>query len=263
MVTVSDTLPTGLAATALSGTGWTCTLSPLSCSRSDALAASGSYPAITLTVNVASNAPASVTNSAAVSGGGETNTANNTTNDVTVIENTVPDLVAAYSFKEGTGTTVTDGSGNGNTGTISNATWTSAGKFGNALVTIKDSASLHLTTGMTLEAWVNPSTVTSAWRDVIYKGNDNYFLKGTSSSGSVPAGGGTFGGAGSEVYGTAALAANTWSHLAVTFDGATMLLYVNGVLVSSQARTGNILTSTNPLQIGGGQYLRAVLQGDD
>ena len=30
---------------------------------------------------------------------------------------------------------------------------------------------------MTLEAWVNPSTASNAWRDVIYKGNDNYFLE--------------------------------------------------------------------------------------
>ena len=39
-------------------------------------------------------------------------------------------LVAAYSFNEGTGTTVADLSGNGNTGTISGATWTSTGKYG-------------------------------------------------------------------------------------------------------------------------------------
>ena len=38
-VTVTDTLPNGLTPTnAPSGTGWTCTLSPLSCNRSDALA---------------------------------------------------------------------------------------------------------------------------------------------------------------------------------------------------------------------------------
>ncbi len=29
-----------------------------------------------------------------------------------------------------------------------------------------------LTTGMTLKAWVNPSTITNNWRDVIYKFND-------------------------------------------------------------------------------------------
>ena len=74
---------------------------------------------------------------------------------------------------------------------MANAAWTTAGKYNralvfngtNALVTINDSASLRLTTAMTLEAWVNPSTVTSGWRDVIYKGNDNYYLEGTSTNG--------------------------------------------------------------------------------
>ena len=84
-------------------------------------------------------------------------------------------LVAAYAFDEGSGTTVTDASGNGNNGTISNATWVTTGKYGDALkfngssalVTIPDAASLHLSTGMTLEAWVNPSTVNANWRDVV------------------------------------------------------------------------------------------------
>ena len=67
-------------------------------------------------------------------------------------------LVAAYGFDEGSGTTVTDASGNGNNGTITGATWATAGKYGkalsfngsSALVTIPDAASLHLSTGMTL-----------------------------------------------------------------------------------------------------------------
>jgi len=42
-------------------------------------------------------------------------------------------LAAAYSFDEGFGTTVADTSGRGNTGTITGATWTTAGKFGGAL----------------------------------------------------------------------------------------------------------------------------------
>ena len=83
-VSVTDTLPSGLTATAIGGTGWSCDPLPaLSCTRSDPLGASASYPAITLTVNVAANAPSSVTNTATVSGGGETNTANDTANDVT------------------------------------------------------------------------------------------------------------------------------------------------------------------------------------
>ena len=114
---------------------------------------------------------------------------------------TIPGLVAAYSFNAGSGTTVTDSSGNGNNGTIANATWTTSGKYGDALsfngsnarVNINDAASLHLTTGVTLEAWVNPSTVSKSWQDVIYKGNDNYYLEATSTVSDVPAAGVTAG----------------------------------------------------------------------
>jgi subtilisin-like proprotein convertase family protein len=88
-VTVSDTLPAGLTATAIAGTGWNCNLATLTCTRSDVLASGASYPAITLTVNVANDAPVSVTNTANVSGGGELNTANNTATDPTTIIQTV------------------------------------------------------------------------------------------------------------------------------------------------------------------------------
>jgi fibronectin type 3 domain-containing protein len=184
---------------------------------------------------------------------------------------TIPGLVAAYSFSEGTGTSVADASGNGNNGTISNATWSTAGKYGdalvfngtNALVTIPDAASLHLTTGMTLEAWVDPSTVTSAWRDVIYKGNDDYFLEATSTKSKYPAAGATVGTSDVATYGTTALTASTWTFLTETYNGSALDLYVNGTLVSSLAETGNIATSTNPLQIGGdsiyGQYFAGTI----
>ena len=84
-VTVVDALPSGLTATAISGTNWNCTLATLTCTRTDALAATGSYPAITLTVNVANNAASSVTNSVTVSGGAETNTSNDTASDPTTV----------------------------------------------------------------------------------------------------------------------------------------------------------------------------------
>jgi hypothetical protein len=87
-VGITDTLPGGLTATGIGGTGWNCTLNTLVCTRSDALAGGSSYPAITLTVNVASNAPTGVTNIVTVSGGGETNTANNTAGDPTTINAT-------------------------------------------------------------------------------------------------------------------------------------------------------------------------------
>lgn len=84
-VSVSDTLPEGLTATGIGGTNWTCTQPGGPCSRSDALCAGASYQAITLTVHVSSNAPSSVTNSATVSGGGESNLANDTADDPTSI----------------------------------------------------------------------------------------------------------------------------------------------------------------------------------
>jgi hypothetical protein len=188
---------------------------------------------------------------------------------VTATPPTGPGLVAAYPFNEGSGTTVFDVSGNGNNGTISGATWTTSGMYGdalvfngaNALVTINNSTSLQLNSAMTLESWVNPSTMNNMWQDVIYKGNDNYYLEGVSANGSVPAVGGTF--ASMSLFGTAALPVNTWTHLAATYDRTTMRLYVNGVQVVSQAQTGAIATSANPLQIGGdsfyGQYFQGVI----
>ncbi len=116
---------------------------------------------------------------------------------------------------------------------------------------------------MTLEAWVNPASSSASWRDVIYKGNDNYYLESSSSGSGAPAGGGTFGGSNGNAFGTAALAANTWAYLALSYDGSTLRIYVNGTLVGSQAKTGAIASSTNQLQIGGdsifGQFFSGMI----
>ena len=182
-----------------------------------------------------------------------------------------PGLVAAYAFDEGSGTTVTDASGSGNTGTAANTTWSSAGKYGKALsfngtssrVTIPDAASLHLSTAMTLEAWVRPSAVTNKWRDVIEKGNDNYYLEATSNKSSRPAGGAIIGGSYAEAFGTTALAVNTWTHLAATYDGSALRLYVNGTLTGTTAKTGAITTSTSPLTIGSDPFYGQYFSGSD
>jgi uncharacterized repeat protein (TIGR01451 family) len=101
LVTVTDTLPTGLTPTAASGTGWQTSISgsTVTATRSDALAAGSSYPALTLTVSVAANAPASLTNMAVVAGGGETNTSNDSSSDVTAITQ-VADLTITKSHTD-------------------------------------------------------------------------------------------------------------------------------------------------------------------
>jgi fibronectin type 3 domain-containing protein len=183
-------------------------------------------------------------------------------------------LVAAYSFDQGSGTTLPDLSGNGNNGTISGATWSTSGKFGSALsfngtnniVNISDSASLDLTTGETLEAWVNPTALGNAWRTVLFKeqsGNFAYdlYANGTGAS-KVPAAE-VYIGADRTVGGTAQLALNTWAHLAATYDGNALRLYVNGTQVGQLLQVGSIATSTGALRIGGntpfGEYFAGLI----
>ncbi len=43
---------------------------------------------------------------------------------------------------------------------------------------------------------------------------------------------------------------NTWQHFAMTYDGATLSLYHNGVLTNSIAASGNIATSNEPFNLG-------------
>lgn len=84
LVTMNDTLPIGVTPLSASGTGWVCSVSgqTVSCTRSDSLAAATSYSAITVSVSVSQAAPATVTNTAVIAGGGEANLLNDIAIDV-------------------------------------------------------------------------------------------------------------------------------------------------------------------------------------
>jgi Astacin (Peptidase family M12A)/Abnormal spindle-like microcephaly-assoc'd, ASPM-SPD-2-Hydin len=77
-VTVTENLPDGETLVSMSGSGWTCTGN--TCTQSNTLAAGMSYGAITVTVDVTSNATTPQVNMATVSGGGtESATASDST----------------------------------------------------------------------------------------------------------------------------------------------------------------------------------------
>lgn len=184
-------------------------------------------------------------------------------------QTSTPGLVAAYSFDEGIGLNANDSSGNGHTGVLSGAIWTSAGKFGNALafngtsswVTVNTTSLLNLTTSMTLEAWVFP-TATTGVRDIVLKEGSNvdiYNLYARNWRG-LPEANVLVGGANRVAEGTT-LPANGWTHIAGTYDGSMVQLFVNGVQVSSTAIAGTISTSTGPLRIGGNGLWGEYFQG--
>jgi PKD repeat protein len=173
-----------------------------------------------------------------------------------------PGLVASYGFDEGSGTTTRDASGNGNNGTLANTTWTTAGKHGSALsfngsssvVTVPASPSLDLTNGMTLEAWVNPSSMGGSWRTVVFRERPNgmlYALYANNGGPNRPVGQVFLANAEQNAAGTASVPVNTWTHIAATYDGSAVRFYLNGVQKASFSVSGSLAPSTRPLKIGG------------
>jgi uncharacterized repeat protein (TIGR02543 family) len=182
-------------------------------------------------------------------------------------------LVAAYGFNQGSGTITADSSGNGFTGTLNGATWTTQGKYGNAIVFNGSSAYVALGnwnisgSSLTLTAWVR-ATDWKSTEDVriISKATGTqeqehwWMLSETDNKPRfrLKAGGST-----STLVGTSTLPLNTWVHLAATYDGTTMRLYQNGVLVGGLPKTGQIESGPAAINIGrspvGGHYFSGII----
>ena len=145
-------------------------------------------------------------------------------------------------------------SGRGHTGTINNGSWNQNGKFGPAVVFNGSNTSVNLgdnsdftVSSFTLEGWFkfyNPGIQDLMRRDNSNQNGDAYNL-GT-RDGKIEYG----------INGRSPLRshtqfqANIWYHIAATYDGTTMAIYINGVLDNSQTDTGGTPSSVGPLMLG-------------
>ena len=172
--------------------------------------------------------------------------------------------VAAYSF-EGSGTTLPDVSGNGNTMSLSNGPAWVAGRYGTALsfdgsndraVGLAYNSALNLTgRSFTLSAWINPRS-NSAWQMIVLKPalaghSPPYFdwsMHREISTGRLV---GWLGCDHVQRTSNSTTPLNTWTHVAITYDGATLRHYINGVLDRTTTVTCSVTnTSSQPIRIG-------------
>jgi len=127
----------------------------------------------------------------------------------------------------------------------------------NQNVVVSNAPGLNPTNGITLEAWVYPTHVPALDEiamDIASKdgetSNRQYLLtldghQVFSAHIGVPSGL-------RQIYGTTPVQANHWYHVVETYNGSNFILYVNGAVDASMPVTGSIITTTQPLRIGGG-----------
>ena len=165
-------------------------------------------------------------------------------------------LVAHYVFDGD----ANDSSGNGNDGMLHDVAPT-VDRYGNAngachfngtsaYVEVPDSDSLReVGQVITLSAWVKPEACDGDWVSVVCKGFNNrqygvqintktdvwQLDKNGNSKTDVP---------------ISSNIRNEWSHVAVIFTPTTVTAFLDGVLVGSSTRSGNIVENSEPLYIG-------------
>ncbi len=167
-------------------------------------------------------------------------------------------LAGYWTFDEGIGIVANDVSGNGNTGAINGGATFAPGHVNTGLyfngasnVVVQDSLSLNPSTSLTISAFVQPSTSTG---DIVTKDGENaggrqYQLTFYNSHFWLSIG---------TTTGLHTLMGNgTWAtggqyHVAMTYDGATVKLFVNGALDGSLPVTGAVVSGNQPVRIGGG-----------
>jgi len=180
------------------------------------------------------------------------------------------DPVLILYMNEGSGTTVYDRSGWNNHGTIYNATWTKVWRdwllsFDGVddYVRVANSASLNLTSALTVSLWFKTSVVHDG--ALVWKAQSTY----------LPAYGvAYFGSSYGEIIGRIVdvngnchvvefpwVADGVWHNLVMTYDGTTQKLYLDGVLKSSNSWTGTVITTNYDVLIGDRETYHSYFNG--
>lgn len=160
--------------------------------------------------------------------------------------------MALYSFNENTGTTTADSSGNNRTMTLNSATWDANGHTGSGITnTTIDVGGKAVFTApsdvITIMGWIKPTDLTSLTTrpaiGFVDNGNSTgcmvFAQRGDFGTSNVLQGDIRIGGVLRPLYGPA-LTVGTWTHVAITYDGATAILYKDGVATDSVSASGNI-----------------------
>ena len=184
-------------------------------------------------------------------------------------------LVLHMAF-EGEGAKVTDLSGKGNGGTIYGGTRVKDGKRGKGCyldangdrVQVSTSATIEIRSQLTVATWVklasfNRRGYANEHGYIVNKGKDLWwnpafylgYGKGTKSNPAlfhVCRHGAAQRGGGKTVASTTSIVPGKWTHLAGTYDGKQLKIYVNGTFEKAAAYTGLLRADRAPLLIGGG-----------
>lgn len=176
-------------------------------------------------------------------------------------------LISSWSLNENTGTTAYDGT-DGNNGTISGATWTQGvsgsclhfdGATGN--VRVLNAANLNPVNEITMMAWAR--TEENKTCKVFQKGDwDGHGIGQGNWDGwqvSVRLSDNT---SKSIHWGDGLPVINQWYHLAMTYDGSILKMYINGQLKNSLAATGVLKVNTRTLSIGSDNGAQKFFHGD-
>ena len=162
--------------------------------------------------------------------------------------------VAAYAFSETSSVTAGDSAGNGNDATLVNGPTWASGRFGGGLqldgiddvVPLPMTETLTFSSAFTVEAWIAP-TMFDHERMLWWTPGARLTLRAEGTV--VPVAMLTDGQVGFVSSGT--LPVGTWSHVAVTYDGSRLRLFINGADAGSRAATGTLMPAPEAGMLGG------------